>query len=90
VSSEKQARTAPRRALTPQGGAISGGLAKGTGAPTAACECCARPFEPRPNRRFCSPACRLLAWAAAELLERYLAGTVPGLQPIIEQMGRRP
>lgn len=79
---KKHAGRAPGRALTPHPGAISG---RST---SAACDCCSRPFEPRAGQRFCSPDCRLLAWAAGELLKRYLAGDVPGLQSIIDQFGR--
>lgn len=35
---------------------------------------------------FCSPRCRLLSWAAHELLKAYQAGRADGLQAIIRDL----
>jgi hypothetical protein len=53
------------------------------------CLCCDREFEPkRSKQRYCCPRCRLLAWAAAELLKEYRAGKIPGLRALIIEFGK--
>jgi endogenous inhibitor of DNA gyrase (YacG/DUF329 family) len=40
----------------------------------------------RPKQRFCSSRCRLLYWAAGEIVKEYVAGNASGLQDIIDRL----
>lgn len=57
------------------------------------CETCKSKFRPlsklkprRRKRRFCSDRCRLLAWAAQELLKAYQEGRASGLGDILGEL----
>jgi len=57
------------------------------------CEACETEFKPlnkpklRRRKRFCSDRCRLLSWAARELLKAYQEGRADGLYDIITEIG---
>jgi hypothetical protein len=70
-----------RHALTPPGGAIKGESTRNTPEP---CACCLGDIGT--GHRFCSPRCRLLHWAAREMVKEYLAGRADGLRAIIEKL----
>jgi endogenous inhibitor of DNA gyrase (YacG/DUF329 family) len=54
-----------------------------------ACSCCGKEFcVIRPKQRFCSSRCRLLYWAAGEIVKEYRAGNAQGLRKIIGNLGR--
>ena len=58
------------------------------------CKTCGAELEPESGREFgsrrqyCSDRCRLLSWAARELLEAYREGRASGLGDIISELGR--
>jgi len=60
------------------------------------CETCETEFKPlnkpklRRRKRFCSDRCRLLSWAARELLKAYQEGRADGLNDIIGELGGKP
>ena len=67
---------------------ISGG-SEDKAAPTSSrlCLCCAKGFRViRPKQRFCSSRCRLLYWAAGQILREYSAGKASGLRVILERL----
>ncbi len=66
-------------------GTTNGALSKDILVP---CACCLKPFRPkRPPNRFCSSRCRLLFWAAGELVEVVYAGRAEGLRPMLKGFG---
>jgi hypothetical protein len=51
------------------------------------CACCLKRFRPyRSSQRFCGPHCRLLFWAAGELVREREAGNAEGVRDIIERL----
>ena len=67
---------------------ISGG-SEDKGAPTSKrlCLCCAKDFRViRTKQKFCSSRCRLLYWAAGQILREYSAGKASGLRVILERL----
>ena len=51
------------------------------------CLCCAKGYRViRPKQRFCSSRCRLLFWAAREIVREYEAGNVAGLREMLERL----
>jgi len=51
------------------------------------CGFCLKRFRPyRPSQRFCGPRCRLLFWAAGELVRERAAGNAEGVRDIIERL----
>jgi len=86
-------RRGSSRALTLQGEAISARSDK-------VCGTCGRTLQASGDRqRFCSPRCRLLAWAAKELVRAIREGSVEGLRAEFRELtvevvhawdGRRP
>jgi hypothetical protein len=51
------------------------------------CQTCARRLYPSaPWQIYCSNKCRLLAWAARELVKASRSGKVPGLGDIIDEL----
>jgi hypothetical protein len=52
-----------------------------------ACLCCSKKFRvTRPTQRFCSSRCRLLFWAAREIVREYEAGNAAGLREMLERL----
>lgn len=67
---------------------ISGG-SEDKAAPTSKrlCLCCVKGFcVIRTKQRFCSSRCRLLYWAAGQILREYSAGKASGLRDILERL----
>ena len=53
------------------------------------CEFCLKSFQPyRSSQRFCGARCRLLFWAAGELVSEREAGNAAGIQHFIEKLKR--
>jgi len=53
------------------------------------CLFCEKRLPPGNHRRkFCSEKCRLLYWAAGEILKAYRAGKADGLRGIIKELSR--
>ena len=51
------------------------------------CRLCLKTFKPKSRlNRFCSTRCRLLFWAAGEIVREYLAGEAPGIRDVIERL----
>ena len=51
------------------------------------CLCCAKGFRIiRTKQKFCSSRCRLLYWAASQVLREYSAGKASGLRDILERL----
>lgn len=50
------------------------------------CAVCLKPYQGKARQRFCSARCRLLHWAARELLKTYREGCARGLGPIIAEL----
>jgi hypothetical protein len=51
------------------------------------CLCCTKGFRLiRPKQRFCSSRCRLLYWAAGQIVREYSAGKASGLRDILERL----
>jgi hypothetical protein len=51
------------------------------------CEFCLKSFQPyRRSQRFCGARCRLLFWAAGELIREREAGNAEGIRDIIEKL----
>jgi hypothetical protein len=75
-------RTPGNLSLTARTATISGGSRTW---PLKACPCCKAEFRPKNStQRFCLPRCRLLYWAAGEIVRAYRAGKAAGLKNIIE------
>lgn len=52
-----------------------------------ACLSCQRNFDQtRPKQKFCSNRCRLLYWAAREIMREYSAGNAAGLRELIDKI----
>lgn len=52
-----------------------------------ACLCCSATFQAKAKgQRFCSSRCRLLYWAASEIVKEYQAGNANGLRSILEDL----
>ena len=65
------------------------GRSEDRAAPTSRrlCLCCTKGFRAiRTKQRFCSSRCRLLYWAAGEILREYSAGNASGLRDILERL----
>ena len=66
-------------------GTISGGSEENP--IRSACLCCSKKFRvTRPTQRFCSSRCRLLFWAAGEIVREYEAGNAAGLREMLERL----
>jgi len=51
------------------------------------CLCCAKGYRViRPKQRFCSSRCRLLYWAAGQVVREYSAGKASGLRDMLERL----
>lgn len=51
------------------------------------CDVCGGKFSPyRRTQDTCSPRCRLLRWAARELLKAYREGKINGLRGLLEEL----
>jgi len=54
------------------------------------CSTCGRKFRSKRRRKaeraFCSPRCRLLFWAAGEILEEWKAGRADGLRDLVREL----
>jgi len=51
------------------------------------CLSCQKKFDQiRPKQKFCSNRCRLLYWAAREIIREYSAGNAAGLREMIEKI----
>jgi len=51
------------------------------------CQCCGKSYTAiRPKQRFCSNRCRLLYWAANEVVQEYLAGNADGLGELLRKL----
>ena len=52
-----------------------------------ACKTCRRRYSPHQDSQvYCSPRCRLLAWAARQLVRLHAEGRVPGLEETIAEL----
>ena len=51
------------------------------------CRVCGRRFEAyRVHQVYCSPRCRLMAWACRQLVRDFKAGRLPGLEAEISRL----
>lgn len=79
-----KARKPAVQSLTPQGATISSDSKLST---LKSCLCCEAEFKPKTSKRaFCKDRCRLLYWAAGEIVKEYQAGRASGLEAFIEQL----
>jgi len=57
---------------------------------SSSCLCCYKSFSLfRTKQKFCSSRCRLLYWAAGEIVKEYKAGSASGLVNLLRGLGKK-
>src|SRR4030042_573433 len=71
-------------------GTISGGPESLAGIRSSAyCLCCQKGFSlMRIKQKFCSSRCRLLYWAAGEIIKEWRAGSASGLVKLLRELSQ--
>jgi hypothetical protein len=75
---------APRGTISDGSDSLPGRTSSGS------CLCCLKSFSPiRIKQKFCSSRCRLLYWAAGEIIKEWRAGSASGLTDLMQEMDKK-